>query len=504
MTIRTDSATAGHGASTMRFFLAALCFAALAAGSRCEADDLRPNVLFLFTDDQRHDTIRALGNDGIVTPHLDQLVSQGTSFRNAYIMGGSSPAVCSPSRASLMTGRTLWNIECQGLFGFEISARFKTLPQVFRESGYETFATGKNEPGKHGAFARSFSCGESILFKGMTKSQSKLQLHDFLPRGDYASVKAATRTGRHSAEVYADACLRFLNGRKDADKPFFCYVAFQTPHDPLDVPDEYLAVYDGRDIALWEPFLPQHPFDNGMLDIRDEKLEQWPRTRDEVARRLRAYYASITHTDAQIGRILDALEAQGLSDKTIVVFASDNGLAMGSHGLLGKQNVYEHSVKVPLILAGPGIPKGEQRGQLTYAYDVFPTLCELAGIEIPETVQYQSLKPVIDDAAAGGRSHLYFAFMEWQRAIRDDRYKLIAYCVAGERTTQLFDLHADPAETHNLASRAEHAKTLARLRGELESERVLHNDGNTPYEFSNAQGRRFWAAYRQAEASHSP
>lgn len=474
----------------------------LSAGAISSAETSRPNVLFLFTDDQRQDTIRAWGNQQIETPHIDRLVREGVSFRDSYIMGGSSPAVCSPSRACLMSGRTLWNIECQGLYGFEISEKFKTLPQVFRESGYETFATGKNEPGKHGAFARSFSSGEAILFKGMTKSQFKLQLHEFQPDGNYAGVKGTMRAGKHSAEVYADAAIRFLEKQKAADKPFFAYVAFQTPHDPLDVPEEFLERYKDVEIPLWEPFMERHPFDNGMLDIRDEKLEKWPRTREKIGERLKAYYALMTHTDAQIGRILKALEDTGQAGNTIIVFSSDNGLALGSHGLLGKQNVYEHSVKVPLILAGPGIPKGEDRRQFAYIYDIYPTLCELAGIQIPDTVQYRSLLPSIRDAGVEHRKHLYFAFMQWQRAVRDDRFKLIEYCVGGTRTTQLFDLREDPSETRNLAAEAQHADDLSRMRALLESERLVLNDGNTPFEFSNAQGVTFWDTYNESSKTN--
>ena len=132
-------------------FLFALGFTSLAAKS--------PNVLFLFTDDQRQGTIKAWGNPDIQTPNIDRLVESGVSFRNAYIMGGSSPGVCLPSRASLLTGRTLWNIECQGIWGYEISEQYKTLPEVFRESGYTTFATGKNDPGKSGQFGRAYSEG---------------------------------------------------------------------------------------------------------------------------------------------------------------------------------------------------------------------------------------------------------------------------------------------------------------------------------------------------------
>ncbi len=456
-----------------------------------------PNVLFLFTDDQRQETIGAWGNEDIRTPHIDRLSRDGLSFRNAYIMGASSPAVCSPSRACLFSGRTLWNLECQGEFGFEISGRFKTLPQVFRESGYETFGTGKNEPGKDGHFARSFSAGEAILFKGMTRSQYRLQLHDFAPDGDYRKKPVLTE-GRHSAEIYADACIRFLQKQSpDGPKPFFAYVAFQTPHDPLNVPEDYLARYDPTKIRLLEPFQPQHAFNNGMLEVRDESLIRTPRSEEAVRRHLAAYYALVEYTDAQIGRILKVLDERGLTENTLIVFASDNGLALGSHGLLGKQSVYEHSVKVPLILAGPGIPQGEVRRQLCYLYDIYPTLCDLAGLKTPQTVEYRSLFPLVADPKAPHREHLVFAFMSWQRSVRDARHKLIEYAVDGVRRTQLFDLNEDPFETNNLAGSAEHRETLLRLRGLLEAERVKLNDGNTPYPFSNAQGVSFWSAYEE-------
>lgn len=157
-----------------------------------------PNVLFLFTDDQRFDTIHSLGNPHIHTPNLDKLVADGVAFTNAYIMGGSSPAVCSPSRAMLFSGRTLWNLENQGIWGFEISEKYKTLPQVFREGGYETFATGKNEPGRSGHFGRSFSTGDKILFRGMTRSQYKLPLCSYAPDGHYPKGVEKLHTGKHS------------------------------------------------------------------------------------------------------------------------------------------------------------------------------------------------------------------------------------------------------------------------------------------------------------------
>jgi len=468
------------------------------ASGKAAATD-RPNVLLLFTDDQRFDTIRALGNQAIQTPNIDSLVQRGVTFKNAYIMGGSSPAVCSPSRACLFSGRTLWNLENQGEWGFEISAKYRTLPQVFRESGYVTFATGKNEPGRAGAFARSFSAGDKILFRGMTSSQYKLPLCPYSPTGDYSKKTEVLHTGKHSAEVYADAAVKFLENQAGNTQPFFAYVAFQTPHDPRQSPPEYRAMYDGSKLETPRPFMPQHPFDNGMLKIRDEKLAPFPRAEAIVREHLAAYYAMVTHTDAQIGRILAALKKSGREDNTIIVFSSDNGLAVGRHGLMGKQNVYDHSVHVPLIVAGPGVPRGQVREQLCYIYDIYPTLCERAGLKTPETVEFKSLNGPIGDAKAAHRDCLYFAFMSWQRSVRDARYKLIEYCVDGARHTQLFDLVADPHEIKNLADDPQQAGRLTAMRALLKKQAVALNDGNVPFDFTDKQGKSFWATYESGK-----
>jgi arylsulfatase A-like enzyme len=485
-------------------FLTVIPLMGLALGCSTNKEKQKPNVLFLFTDDQSYGTVHALGNPSIHTPNIDQLVHMGTSFTNAYIMGGSSPAVCSPSRASLFSGRTLWNLENQGIWGFEISEKYKTLPQIFRENGYITFATGKNEPGREGHFARSFSQGDKILFRGMTRSQYELPLCPFSPSGDYSKEKEVLHKGTHSAEVYADACIRFLEDQTKKEQPFFAYVAFQTPHDPRQAPDNFRRMYKDEEMRLPASFSPEHPFDNGMLKIRDEELAGYPRKPDEIKKNIADYYASISHTDEQIGRILDALKKSGRFDHTIIVFSSDNGLAVGKHGLMGKQNVYEHSVKVPLIVAGPEIPKGKVRDQLCYIYDIYPTLCERAGLLIPGTVQFKSLNNVIDGEVHVHRERLYFAFMSWQRAVRDERFKLIEYCVNQNRFTQLFDLQTDPDEMNNLAGNPDFEKQLNTLRVMLKLEKVEQNDGNTPFDFTNKQGEEFWNIYTTTKKSDTP
>ena len=476
------------------------CLWCLMAAGPAVAKTQRPNVLFLFTDDQRSDTIHALGNERIRTPNIDRLVEGGLSFTNAYIMGATSMAVCTPSRACLFSGRTLWNLESQGLYDFAIPERYTTMTEVFLQNGYTTFATGKNDPGfgKDDHFFGSFSAGDNLYYRGGHRGQNRTPLFSVDFDKDPPEKIAQEADETFNAELFADACVGFLEGRRDNKEPFFAYVSFMTPHDPLNAPEEYLEMYQPGDMDLPANFLPEHPFDAGIHKIRDEKLMKRPLEKDKMLDRLAKYYGLITHTDAQIGRILDALERSGHADNTIIVFSSDNGLALGSHGLTGKQSVYEHSVKVPLIISGPGIPKGEVREQLCYIYDIYPTLCESAGLEVPDTVQYRSLSPVIADAGAQHREHLAFAFMSWHRAVRDGRYKLIEYAVDGARHTQLFDLTTDPSETRNLADEKDMQETLARMRTLLEEERERLNDGGA----GNAQHIRemseeFWNTYQK-------
>ena len=179
------------------------------------------------------------------------------------------------------------------------------------------------------------------------------------------------------------------------------------------------------------------------------------------------YYAMFTHLDDCIGRVVQTLKETGEYDNTIILMAGDNGLAVGRHGLMGKQNLYEHSVRVPLILAGPGVPKGERRDAFCYLLDIFPTLCGLAGVTVPDTVEGLDLRPLLDSADASVRDDLLLAYCDVQRGVRERKWKLIEYCVNGRRTTQLFDVEEDPHELHNRADDPGCAEHLERLRGKL-------------------------------------
>jgi len=421
----------------------------------------RPNIIFFFADDQRFDTIRALGNEEIITPNLDSLVQTGTAFTNAYIMGSMSGAVCVPSRAMLLTGRTLFHLQGQGNV---IPQEHVTFPEVLRKAGYTTFHTGKWHQDPR-SLTRCFSGGAKIFFGGMA-DQFNVPVFDFEPAGKYPKENKYIGQGKHSSELFSDAAIAFLRSHKE-DRPFFLYVAYTAPHDPRKMPNEYLDMYDPAKIMLPRSFMPEHPFDNGEMKVRDEQLASWPRTPQEVCRHLAEYYAMITHLDVQIGRVLAALNQTKHARNTIIIFAGDNGLAVGRHGLMGKQNLYEHSVHVPLIIGGPGIPQGRKCNTFCYLLDIYPTLCELVGLPIPSSVEGHSIVPVIRSPKSKIRDTLFFAYKDVQRGLRDERYKLIEYLVNGNRTTQLFDLQLDPWEVSNLADSPSHIKHLRQLRREL-------------------------------------
>lgn len=438
--------------------------------SKIDDAEKKPNIIFLLADDQTRNTINALGNSQVITPNLDKLVADGTFFKNAYIMGAMNGAVCSPSRAMLMTGRALFNIDPTGN---TIDPTHTTMPKTLSNAGYHTFHIGKWHNGKP-AFTRSFDDGSKIFFGGMHR-QYLVPTYEFDKGNDYSKERLNVPSEKHSSELYADAGVSFLD-EYDSEKPFFMYMAFQAPHDPREMPKEYLDMYNPDSINLPENFKAKHPFDNGELDIRDEWLAGYPRTEEEVRANIAAYYAMITHLDSQIGRVLNKLEEKGLADNTIIVFAGDNGLAVGQHGLMGKQNLYEHSINVPLLFKGPGIPKGKTINSFAYLFDIYPTLCELTQTNIPQTVEGQSLKPVLMGNAQQVRNGMFFAYKNFQRAVRNDRYKLIKYNVNNEVVTQLFDLENDPFETTNLADQPQFRDQLKMMTDLMRAQMTLNND----------------------------
>lgn len=434
--------------SLKRILLTALGLVATLSVSLAQTSR-KPNILFLFADDQRADTISAYGNSRIRTPNIDRLATSGFSFRRNYVLGSNSGAVCMPSRAMLMSSKTWFRVDNN-------LTKAKLLPELLREHGYMTFATGKWHNGEP-SWLRCFNHGKAVMFGGMSNHQ-KVPVKDLGPDGRLSAERIGEK---FSSELFADAAIEFLR-QCGHDKPFFAYVAFTAPHDPRMPPMPYREMYYRNPPPLPENYLPQLPFDNGMMNGgRDENLAPWPRTPEVIRDQLCEYYGLITHLDEQIGRILNALKESGHANDTIIVYSADNGLALGSHGLLGKQSVYEHSMRVPLIISGAGIPKGKETHAMTCLLDVYPTLCDLIGISPPPDIDGLSLRPIWEGTTNRLRDSVFLPFTDIQRAVVEERWKLICYPKIAH--FELFDLHSDPHEQTNLVDNPSCAAELERL-----------------------------------------
>jgi arylsulfatase A-like enzyme len=274
----------------------------------------------------------------------------------------------------------------------------------------------------------------------------------------------------HVTDRFADAAASFV-GR--AEGPFFVYLSFTAPHDPRAAPAEFESLF--RDeagkpaVPLPANFMAEHPLDQGDARIRDEVLIDIPRDPEALAEEIADYHAMIAHMDAAIGRVLHQVERRDreTGGRTIVLFTSDHGLAIGSHGLLGKQNAYEHSIRAaPLVIAGDGIGAGKSDA-FAILNDVLPTVASLVGVEAPKGLEGRSLKPVIDGAAERVRDEVWYAYKGYQRAIRVDRWKLIRYPHLDR--LQLFDLRDDPHELDDLHADPEHSDLVEMLSSRLDA-----------------------------------
>ncbi len=435
-----------------------------------------PNILIVIADDHRADAIGALGHPVVRTPELDRLMQRGTACTQARIAGGLMPAVCSPSRACLLTGLQPFRADAApGIvrdppYEVCLPAGACTLPEYFRRAGYETFFTGKWH-NDEAALLRSFEAGHNIFQGGMCE-------HTRVPVRDLAEIRrgAPTRLARgFSTEVFCDSMRAFIRERAP-HRPFLACVALTSPHDPRTPPDKFRALYPASALPLPANFQAAHDFDNGELAIRDELILRRPLDAREVREELAGYYGMISHHDAQVGRVLAELDAAGQSRNTIVVYLSDHGLGLGSHGLLGKQNLYEPSVRVPLILSGPGVPHGLRHDGLVYAFDLYATLCDLARLPVPGGLDSISLLPAWPTARLPGRATVCAAYRDCQRMITDGRWKLIVYHVDGRQRIQLFNLEEDPDERHDRSAEAAQAARLATLHARLQAWQIASGD----------------------------
>lgn len=435
----------------------------------------QPNILFIIADDHRFDGIGAYGNPIVQTPVLDDLAARGVLCKSIYTMGGQNAAICVPSRASLLTGNDIFRAtvsgkeiplsETENKKLWSLNPALVSLPEALRKEGYHTFATGKWHNGKE-SFAKGFADGGDIFFGGMGDHVG-LPVHAYDSAGVFPDV--SERPSRFfSTELFADAAIHFIQ-TYEKENPFFLYVAFTAPHDPRTPPSHYADLYQADHIPLPDNFLPEHPFDNGEMTVRDELLTSLPRSPAEIRQHLADYYSLITHMDEQIGRIVQALQANGYAEETMIVYTADHGIALGQHGLVGKQNLYEHSTHIPLILQGAGLPQGTIVEGLGCQMDIYPTLCELAAVPLPDTVAGKSLVPLLSGKQETVRESVFAAYKSVQRSVSDGTWKLIRYYrleESGSDRLQLFHLKNDPYEMidlHNDPGNEEQVQRLLKM-----------------------------------------
>ena len=453
---------------TLTLIVAVLISAITCPGTATAAK--RPNVLFIFTDDQRPDAFGALGNPDIKTPNMDRIINSGFVFNRAYIQGSMTFATCLPSRAMIMSGKPLFRAPLQLDSGM-------LMPQVFQKAGYRTFATGKWHNGAS-SFEKCFDEAEAVFFGGAARTHINVPVNRMI-----AGLMVPYDAGEtFSTDLFADAAIEFIEGQSEKEQPFFCYIPFTAPHSPVTPPGKWATMYNPDKITL----PPNH------AALRPDLVDQQQGTSrrgggrggrgrqggdvspvDRAKQRYAAYYGLISHLDHHIGRVLDTLKKTGQAENTIILFATDHGMSMDSHGQSGKHNAYEHTSRVQIVASGAGVPKGSSDA-LVYLYDIYPTLCGLTGLPIPDEVEGKSLAKVIHGKQAKVRDHLFTAYMDDQRTIRDDRWKL--FYRSKEDRAALYDLKNDPHELNDLAAKPENKDRIAKLKVELAKAQQLYGD----------------------------
>ena len=413
----------------------------------------RPNILFIIADDQSPFDFKTYDpSSPLDAPAIGGMASKGMTLDQAYHMGSMSGAVCSPSRKMIMTGRTVWHL--QGAGGKKNKKKEEKtgvsnpiencLPAIFNKAGYDTMRTCKNG-NSHGAANAQFTVRHDATKRGGTKE-----------------------SGSH---WHGQQVMNYLNDRektKDGD-PFFIYFGFSHPHDVRDGTPDLLKKYgavnhrDKKSLPPANPkapklplnWLPKHPFHHGHPGLRDEVSvggvweNRDERTiRNEIGRQL----ACAENIDHQVARVLKKLKEMGELENTYVFYTADHGMAIGRHGLQGKQNLYEHTWRVPFFAMGPGIKPGTRAPGNVYLLDVLATFCDLTGVQIPATSEGISFKPVLMGKKDRVRDVLYGAYCggtkPGMRSVRKGDWKLIKYDVLDGkvRETQLFNLKENPDE----------------------------------------------------------
>ena len=477
-------------------FLSVSCNIPPNTGQNEDEKAAKPNIVFLFTDDHTYEAIGALGNDIVQTPNLDGLVNAGTTFTHAYNMGGWNGAICVASRAMIISGSYIWRAkEKSDLWRrHDTTAISQTWGRLMSEAGYNTYMSGKwhvqadaekvfhtvrherpgmppDEWGKGGGkrVAQAMTNGGDVDEAMPPGYNRPTDQNDETWSPSDPKFGGFWEGGKHWSEVLKDDALSFIEDATSRNEPFFMYLAFNAPHDPRQSPQKYLDRYPLKDIPLPESFLSEYPWKDSIgngRSLRDEALAPFPRTEYAVKKHRQEYYALITHLDEQIGEILNALEKSGNWNNTYIFFAADHGLALGQHGLMGKQSLFDHSIRVPLMVVGPGIPKGKNLDQDVYLQDVMATTLELAGIKKPSYVEFKSFLDIVrGDRKDSHYDAIYGCYVNYQRMIRKDGYKLLVYPRA--RKVLLFDLVKDPEEMNDLSDDPVQGERVRKLFADL-------------------------------------
>lgn len=457
-----------------RYFLAVT----MLASSACFAED-RPNLLFVFADDQAFDTIHAQGNSEIQTPNLDRLFEQGTSFTQTYNQGGWNGAICIASRTMLNTGLYIWHAEAvQKDLKSKWVPEKKMWAQQLAAKGYQTFFSGKwhvkADASEVFEVARNIRGGMPNQTPAGYDRPTSPDDKEWQPWDK--KYEGFWKGGTHWSEVLGNDAIDYLDIAAKDERPFFMYLAFNAPHDPRQSPKEFVDRYPLESVSLPQTFQANYPYEIGSNKCRDEKLAPFPRTPYAVKVNRQEYYAIITHMDQQIGRIIDHLEATGQRDNTYIIFTADHGLACGHHGLLGKQNMHDHSVRVPFCVVGPGIAAGRKIGRRIYMQSLVPTTFQLAGLDVPEHVEFEGLASILksDTASSEVLGTAYSSYTTHQRMVTVGNDKLIVYPQIG--VSLLYDLAADPLEQRELSSHVGSQALKKTLFAELLKQQQLVGD----------------------------
>ena len=440
-----------------------LTFTSAAADDRKEEQAAKqPNILFIFADDMSFETIGAVGKTQCKTPNLDKLMESGTHFSNTYNMGSWTGAVCAASRAMLNSG----------CFVNRAEAGVKQYPlwsDLMRGAGYKTYMSGKwHVPVKPPFDIIKNKRGGMPRCKG--GYNRPLSMDDYLNgwKPWDKSLGGYWEGGTHWSEVVANDGIEFIKQASQDDKPFFMYLAFNATHDPRQSPKEYIDMYPLDSMKVPKNFVPEYPDKDAIgcgKNLRDEKLAPFPRTELAVKVHRQEYFALVTHMDNQIGRILEALKKSGQAENTIVIFTADHGLSVGHHGLIGKQNMYDHSMRVPFFIAGPGIKSGVKNASPIYLQDAMPTALDLAKAKKPAHVEFKSLIPLLKGEEKNHYDLIYGKYINFQRMITKGDYKLIMYPKANKML--LFNTAKDSEEMNNLINNPEYAPKLAELKADF-------------------------------------